>query len=251
MPRGAGEVFAEVFHAGIIEGVGGVVGEDALLVVILFVAGGVAGGAGCRVGDDRVQRRGLKDAGDGKGIHRERGESFALGDAVGHDAGGGAVGDAHAVADHEDDVFDFIAGGVTEGDDFEIAGGDRGDAAVVGGGDLKGVNAGRGVAVSALGGDDGVGGQAGGVGEHECDRAGHADAVHDEADADDDGTGIGLDGGLEVETLAGEEASDDRRLGVAVGEESARRCEPGDRGRSEGGGGEQAAKRGEREEALI
>ena len=154
----AGEVFAHVFGARIVEGIKGVVWEDALLIVVVFIAGRVAGGTGGGIGDDGVERGGLDQTGDRKRVHRERGKGLALADAIQDDTSGSAVGDAHAVADHDDDVFRFRTDRGTQVDDLKIPGGDHGLAV----GKLRSahgesVDAGRKVAEGAERGDEGVG----------------------------------------------------------------------------------------------
>jgi len=75
---------------------------------------------GDRVGHHRVQGCGLHHAGDREGVHRERRDDLALGIAAGHDAGCGALGCAHAVTQHHDDVLDLLAAS-QQRDDFEVA----------------------------------------------------------------------------------------------------------------------------------
>ena len=60
------------------------------------------------------------DAGDGEEVHRQRGVGLPLLRPVFHDARGGAVGDPHAIAEQDDDVFSPAAE-LGQGDDFEVA----------------------------------------------------------------------------------------------------------------------------------
>ena len=102
---GACEEFADQLHAGVVTVVGGVIREDALLVVVSLVACGVAGGTGGAVRHNRVQRGGGYDTCHRELIHRERGVGFSEINPVFHDAGSCAVCITHAVADHDDDIF--------------------------------------------------------------------------------------------------------------------------------------------------
>ena len=89
---------------GLSNDVGGVVGVDADLVVVGLVAGDVGRHPRGGIGDRGVQRRGHHQAGHPEGVHRQRRVGLAEGLAARDDPRRRAVGDAHAVADEQDDV---------------------------------------------------------------------------------------------------------------------------------------------------
>ena len=151
------------------------------------------------------------------------------------------MGDAHAVADHENDVFGFrVADGGAEVDDFEIARRDHRLAVrELGRADAESVRPGGEVAVGAQGGDEGVGGKAGDRGGRERYGAGDFGVVHVETHAGDILANVGRDGCLKVEALTGQEACDVRWIRVLERKEAARRGQARDDG-SGGGRGERS-----------
>mmetsp|Transcript_61164 Transcript_61164/g.144499 ORF Transcript_61164/g.144499 Transcript_61164/m.144499 type:complete len:216 (-) Transcript_61164:1795-2442(-) len=158
-----------------------------------------------------------------------------------HDARGGSLRGAHAVAEQDDDVLDLGAQRRREGHDLEIARGKHLLAVGLRGLHTELVRAGGIAADRAHGGDDGFGRQAldaTGRAVTQGDRGAHGLAVDQETCRHDLLTGIRFDRGLEVKALARKEARNDRRIAPA-GEQLARRRQAGDRRRGQRGPGQQ------------
>jgi hypothetical protein len=103
-PARASQQLAEVFDARVVERIGGVVGEDAGLVVGAFRAGDVGRHAGRRVRDERVERVRHHLPGDRHRVHGQGGADLAVGHAPRSDPGRAAMGRPHAVAEQQDHV---------------------------------------------------------------------------------------------------------------------------------------------------
>ena len=239
---GAVQVFAQVFDAGVVKRVGGVVREHAFFVVVVFVARDIRRHAGRRVGDHRVERRGFHHACDRKSVHGQRRNHFALGIAASHDARCGALRGAHAVAQQNDDVFHLLRAG-HQRHDLEVAGGRHSLAVALRGGDGELVHAGL---VHA----DGTRRGQGSVGRHALEAGRLADferhvgvyrfAVNREACAGDGLAGfVRAHRGLQIKALTGQKAGYHRR-GLTAGEELAGWRQAGNGGRGVGGKGKSA-----------
>ena len=76
-----------------------------MLIVIGLVASGIARGARRRIGHNRIERVRCDHAGDREVVHRQGGVGLAHDDAPRHDARGGALRQAHAVANQENNLF--------------------------------------------------------------------------------------------------------------------------------------------------
>ena len=154
-----------------------------------------------------------------EGVHRQPALGLALQIALRHDASRGAVGGAHAVAEHDDDVLGRPALEV-DIDDLEMAGRCGGLTVALRRLGGQGMQAGRQFRIAAIGhhgracrqARDESGGHNAGVGgiPSRGIDTGHGLAVDLEGDRRHGGVGIGAHGGLQVEFLPGQEAGERR-----------------------------------------
>ncbi len=104
-PGGAAQEFRDGFLPGIVQRVGGAVGVDAQRVDARLVAGHVGRGGVGGVGGDGIHAARAEHGRVGQAVHGQLAVVHAVGDALGQQAGAGAVSHAQAVRDEQDDVF--------------------------------------------------------------------------------------------------------------------------------------------------